>query len=64
MEDISKLPSITYELLKRGYSERDVKKILGDNFLRAFAAVEDVAQRSSKSLSGDGSVKRISLEKK
>ena len=32
MEDISKLPNITYELLKRGYSETDIKKILGDNF--------------------------------
>ena len=64
MEDISKLPNITYELLKRGYSEKDVKKVLGDNFLRAFAEVERVAQTSSKRLSGDGSVKRISLEKK
>jgi membrane dipeptidase len=64
MEDISKLPNITYELLKRGYSETDVKKILGDNFMRAFAQAERVAQTSSKRLSGDGSVKRISLEKK
>ena len=62
MEDISKLPNITYELLKRGYTERDVRKILGDNFLRAFAEVERVAQTSSRRLSGDGSLKR--LEKK
>jgi membrane dipeptidase len=59
MEDISKLPNITYELLKRGYSERDVKKVLGDNFMRAFAQAERVAQTSSKRLSGDGSVRRI-----
>ena len=64
MEDISKLPNITYELLKRGYSEKDVKKILGENFLRAFAQAERVAQASSRRLSGDGSVKRISAEKK
>src|SRR4030095_15001593 len=50
MEDISKLPNITYELLKRGYSENDVKKVLGENFLRAFAQVESVAQKSSKNL--------------
>ena len=34
MEDVSKLPKITGELLKRGYSERDVTKILGGNLLR------------------------------
>lgn len=46
MEDCTKLPSITYELLKRGYSEQDVMKILGENFLRVFQAVEQVAARS------------------
>lgn len=59
MEDISKLPNITYELLKRGYSEKDVKKILGDNFMRAFAEVERVSQTSGKRLSGDGNLRRI-----
>ena len=58
MEDISKLPSITFELLKRGYSERDVRKILGGNFMRAFAQAERVARRS-KRISGDGSLRRI-----
>jgi membrane dipeptidase len=59
MEDISKLPHITYELLKRGYTERDVRKILGGNFMRAFARAELVARRSSSKISGDGSTKRI-----
>ena len=45
MEDISKLPSITYELLKRGFSDADVKKVLGENFLRTMAEVERVAKR-------------------
>src|SRR5215213_3906915 len=40
MEDIAKLPAITYELLRRGYSEDDVRKVLGENFLRAFAEAE------------------------
>jgi membrane dipeptidase len=44
MEDISKLPAITYELLKRGYSDADVKKVLGENFLRTMAEVERVAK--------------------
>ena len=57
--DVSMLPNITYELLKRGYSEKDVRKILGENLLRVFAEVERVSMSMSKSISGDGSVKRI-----
>jgi len=45
MEDVSKLPAITYELLKRGYSDADVKKVLGENLLRTMAEVERVAKR-------------------
>ena len=58
-QDVSKLPNITYELLKRGYSERDIRKILGGNLLRAFAAAERVARSTSKSISGDGSTRRL-----
>jgi len=59
MEDISKLPNLTYELLRRGYSEKDVRKILGENFMRAFAEAERVSRTMSKTISADGSVKRI-----
>src|SRR4030095_7082289 len=48
MEDISKLRNITFELLKRGYSERDIRKILGENFLRVFVGAERVAKRSKR----------------
>jgi len=58
-QDVSMLPNITYELLKRGYSEQDIRKILGENFLRVFAEAETVARNSSKSISGDASLKRI-----
>ena len=58
-QDVSMLPNITYELLKRGYSERDIRKVLGENFLRAFAEAERVSRGMSKSISGDGSVRRI-----
>jgi membrane dipeptidase len=34
MDDVTFLPNITRELLKRGYSGPDVKKMLGENFLR------------------------------
>jgi membrane dipeptidase len=39
IDKISKLPDLTRELLERGYSERDVKKILGGNFKRVFKEV-------------------------
>ena len=58
-QDVSMLPNITYELLKRGYSEKDVRKILGENFLRAFAEAERVSRSLSKTVSADGSVRRI-----
>jgi membrane dipeptidase len=40
MEDASKLPKITDALLKKGYSEADIEKILGGNILRVMEAVE------------------------
>jgi membrane dipeptidase len=45
MEDVSKLPAITEALLKKGYSEPDVEKILGGNLLRVMEAVEKAAGR-------------------
>jgi membrane dipeptidase len=47
LEDVSKLPRITEELLRRGYSEAVVKKVLGENFLRYFSKVEEVARSLS-----------------
>jgi membrane dipeptidase len=58
-KDVSMLPNITYELLKRGYSEQDIRKILGENFLRVFAEAERVARSSRKTISGNGSLSRI-----
>jgi len=58
-KDVSMLPNITYELLKRGYSERDIRKILGENLLRVMAEAERVSRSMSKSISGDGSTRRI-----
>lgn len=48
MEEVSKLPHITYELLKLGYSERDVRKVLGENLLRVFGEVERVSRNWPK----------------
>lgn len=44
MEDASKLPALRAELKKRGYSDADVRKIMGENFMRVFAEVEKVAK--------------------
>lgn len=44
MEDVSMLPKITEGLLRRGYSEGDVRKILGENTLRLMGEVERVAK--------------------
>ncbi|MEN8155108.1 MAG: dipeptidase [Acidobacteriota bacterium] len=38
--DSSELWRITYELVKRGYSEEDIKKIWGGNFFRVFRSIE------------------------
>src|SRR3954469_7876817 len=42
MEDASKLPKITEALLKKGYSEQDITRILGGNILRVMEQVERV----------------------
>ena len=43
MEDVSKLPDLVRELARRGYSEQDMKKILGGNLLRVMRQVERVS---------------------
>lgn len=40
LETAAGYPLITYHLLKRGYKEEEIKKILGENLLRVFAAVQ------------------------
>lgn len=45
LEDVSTYPALTAELLDRGYSEEDIKKILGLNVLRVMRAAEAVAAR-------------------
>lgn len=40
LDDVTAMPLITKELLKRGYSKKDIRKILGENFLRILKANE------------------------
>jgi membrane dipeptidase len=43
LEDVSTYPALTAELLKRGYKDDDIKKILGLNVLRVMKQAEKVA---------------------
>ena len=43
LEDVSTYPALTAELLKRGYKDDDIKKILGLNVIRVMKQVEKVA---------------------
>jgi membrane dipeptidase len=45
LEDVSKLESVTYELLARGFDETAVRKVLGENTLRVMREAEQVAAR-------------------
>lgn len=57
MNGAEDLPLITYEMLRRGYSETDIKKVLGENLLRAMAQMEKIA--GNRQISGQGSLTRI-----
>ncbi len=48
LEDVSTYPDLFAELLRRGYSEDDLKKIAGLNVLRAMREVEAVSARLSQ----------------
>ena len=41
MQDVTRLPSITNALLLLGYTEHDVKKVLGGNMMRVMQEVLD-----------------------
>ena len=47
LEDVSCYPYLTQEMLNRGYSPKDVRKVLGGNILRVLRDAEGVAQDSS-----------------
>ena len=45
VEDVSKIKNVTIELLRRGYSAKDIKKIWGRNTMRVLAKVEQKSQK-------------------
>ena len=45
LEDVSDFPALTAELIRRGYSDRDVEKVIGLNVIRAMRQAERAARR-------------------
>jgi membrane dipeptidase len=45
LEDVSTYPALFAELARRGWSDNDLRKLAGENFLRAFGQAEAVAKR-------------------
>jgi membrane dipeptidase len=45
MEDVSRFPALVMELLKRGYTDNQVKKVTGQNALRVMRAAERAASK-------------------
>ena len=45
LEDVSKYPALIAELLRRGWTDADVEKLVGENILRVWAANEQIAAR-------------------
>lgn len=43
LKDVSGYPNLIYELLKKGYTEEEIRKICSENFLRVWSNVERTA---------------------
>jgi len=43
-DDVSEIPNITEELMRRGYSEEDIRKIWGGNIMRVLSKVIETAE--------------------
>ena len=59
MNGAEDLVLVTYEMLRRGYSAKDINKVLGENFMRVFEKAEQVAGIGTRKISGSGSLKRL-----
>ncbi len=46
LEDVSTFPRLTAELLRRGWSDADVRKVIGENLLRVMRGAEAAARRA------------------
>ena len=48
LENVSKFPYLLAELARRGWSDADLRKVAGENFIRVFTQAETVAARLQK----------------
>jgi hypothetical protein len=46
-------------MLRRGYTETEIRKVLGENFLRAFSKAEQVSRPATRKISAEGSLKKF-----
>jgi membrane dipeptidase len=53
LRDISDLPAITLELLRRGYSEHEIRMVLGENVMRILAAAQRAGRSGSAAVIND-----------
>lgn len=57
MNGMEDLVLVTYEMLRRGYTDKEVQKVLGENFLRAFAKAEEFSR--NRHISAGGSLTKF-----
>lgn len=61
MNGVEDLPLVTYEMLRRGYTETEIRKVLGENLLRAMSQMERTV--GGRQISGQGSKKKLASPK-
>lgn len=54
LEDVSKVPNLVAELLRRGWTDEEVKAALGKNLLRVLSEAEKVRSRSHTQIPANG----------
>ena len=57
MKGAEDMALVTYEMLRRGYTEEEIRKVLGENVLRAMERAEKVA--GNRKISADGSIMKL-----
>jgi len=61
LEDVSKYPALLAELLRRGYTKNEVKKVAGRNLLRAMRGAERIAAEIQRAAAGNSMSHRATL---
>ncbi|XP_027701846.1 dipeptidase 2-like isoform X2 [Vombatus ursinus] len=62
LEDVSKYPALIAELVRRGWSEKELQGLLRDNLLRVFQKVEQVRQESKSKSPNEDVISEIGLD--